>query len=488
MRRDIKNIVLIFLFIGFNSIVLASEFEWTQERLSVAYSKLSISQRKDLHINLLNSLDQQARKTDYEQEKINVYLTVNKLYFLESILDSAYASIDDPTIYCHFGGWMTTIKNSKCQAPWSRSVRNNAELEIFGKKYRNSCGGANLFRCNPLIFGPGDDGKGICTTTDDSDPRLSTSSCIDDFLAQPNSLEAHVESLIDNPEKLSQYLATTLETLRSCEVQDTPFAYCDRLVQILETTSEVVVQCSNQDNLLSYLPNIITPFNQDELDRITNGLGEKAVQYAKELEEKQEAIRLQNRKVLEEAISNATQEPRMRDTITRIRNNASKCLRELCNRSGFSNSKPANRSIAKCAAYVKHAIYPYPGEEGERYANFSEYPWSRNADDAVEGGNWLRKHGFENILDYPEMSHLTPETAPPGAIIVYEKINSNRNTTVDGVRRGAPGHIEIKASENEYISDFINDEPTRVGGLRRPIAIYYQIPDSYKEQLQEVPQ
>ena len=86
------------------------------------------------------------------------------------------------------------------------------------------------------------------------------------------------------------------------------------------------------------------------------------------------------------------------------------------------------------------------------------------------------------------MSHLTPETAPPGAIIVYEKINSRRNSTVDGVRRGAPGHIEIKASANEYISDFINDEPTRIGGLRRPIAIYYQIPDSYKERLQEVPQ
>ncbi len=485
MRRVFINLALVFTALATS--VSAADYQWTNERVDIAYGQLSLGERKEFHFNLMKVLEQKAKKTKYEQEKINVYLTQNNFYLLENLFNSAYATIEDPTIFCNFGGWMTNIKNGKCVAPWSRSVRDNPEMEIFGEGYKNSCGGANLFRCNPIIFGPGDDGKGICTTTDDSDPNLATSSCIDDFLKDHVAGMDHLISLQEDPKKLSAYIAIAAESMRSCEVSSTNFDYCKNLTWIMENTTKTVVQCMDVQNLISFLPDVITPFNQDEIDKITNGLGTKAVEYLEELEKKQEEARLFNRGILEQAITASVEDERMKDTITRIRDNTTECLRGLCKGTRYSKSKPKTKSIAKCAAYVKHALYPYPAEEGKRFANFSEYPWGKNADDAVEGGRWLKKLGFENILDYPEMAHLTPETAPPGAIIVYEKIRSGRTTTVDGVRRGAPGHIEIKASENEYISDFINDEPTRVGGMRRPIGIYYQIPDEYKKQLKEVP-
>ncbi|MBC97529.1 MAG: hypothetical protein CME63_07250 [Halobacteriovoraceae bacterium] len=464
------------------------------DTIRLAYDDLTFKEKTEFHHTLMKVLEIQTKSTKYSDPKINVLLEKISQHnfsgpdsFIDLFLPSTFAN--DPTLYCHFGGWMATMDNDEnCMLPWSRWVRGDAEMETFGATYEHSCGGANLFRCNPLIFGPGEDGKGICTTTDDSDPNLSTSSCLEDFMQTPDALENKVNELQEDPQALAQYLAITAETMRLCEVRARKFSYCNDLLHLLESTSKAAVTCEAHDSLVSLLPNIVTPFNEDELNEITHGLGAEAIRYARELEERQERISRENREVLEEALAGAAQESTMAATIERIRNNASKCLRGLCKGTEYSSSKPATKSIAKCAAYVKHAIYPYPSESGERYANFSEYPWGRDADDAVEGGNWLKDHGFENILDYPEMSHLTPETAPPGAIIVYEKINSRRNSTVDGVRRGAPGHIEIKASANEYISDFINDEPTRIGGLRRPIAIYYQIPDSYKERLQEVPQ
>ena len=476
------------IFIAFMIGLCAEANLWTPESLKESYNLLNRNSKRQFHKELLNILERQSLATKYQQRKIKVYTSSRSSQLLNLLFDQAFASINDPSIVCQFGGWMTHVENSECLPPWSRSVRNDPALEIFGEKYRNSCGGANLFRCNPVIFGPGDDDKGLCTTTDDSDPNFATSACIEEFNKDPNALQNYIDILADDPEHLAQYLAITIETLRFCETQSDPFSYCNELSGMLEDISSSAVTCSSEESLISFLPDIMTPFNEEEMNRITNGLGQKAIEYTEELEARQFLIRDQNKSILEQAIRDAQADPRMRDTITRIRDNADECLRGLCSGSRYSRSKPATKSIAKCAAYVKHAIFPYPSERGSRFSEFSEYPWGRDADDAVEGDNWLSDQGFVNILDYPEMSHLTPENAPVGAIIVYEKLNSRRSTVVNGQRRGAPGHIEIKASENEYISDFINDEPTRVGGLRRPIGIYYQIPPSVEAQIQEIPE
>ncbi len=454
------------------------------------YASFNRTQRIQFHKNFLNILERETLKTEYEQKKIKVYTSYQSLDFLNLWVDSAQASLDDPTIFCNFGGWVTNIEASKCLAPWSRSVKNDPELDIFGDHYAHSCGGANLFRCNPLVFGPGDDGKGFCVSTDDSDPNLSTTACMEEFLKDPKAVDSLIDDLEANPKKLAAYLATAVETIRSCNVQTDPFSYCGELTNLMENVSLIASRCTDQAELVSLLPDIITPLNEDDLNKITEGLGTVAREYAEQLEELKLEARKHNKRVLEQAIASAQKDQRLIDTLDRVRNNASKCLRDLCNNSRFrgKSRKTATSSIAKCAAYVKHAFFPYSSDSGARFASYPEYPWDNKADDAVESSSWLKKHGFVNVLDYPELGHLTPENAPVGAIIVYEKQNSSRKTRVDGVLRGAPGHIEYKASENEYISDFINDEPTRVGGERTPIGIYFRITKEFTDQLKEVPE
>ncbi len=459
--------------------------QWNQARVEEGYATLKMKEKVKFHRTLMMALERQALTTQYEQSKIEVYTTYHSNLFVDLLIQQAHASMDDKTVRCQFGGWMTSIKNSKCAPPWKRSVRDDSSLDKFGGKYAHSCGGANLFRCNPIIFGPGEDGHGICTTTDDNDPNLATSSCLEDFNKDPVSAREHVKRLADNPEMLSQYLAITVETMRFCEVQESPFSYCSQLNQYLESSSKSAVSCAVQEDLISFLPVIMTPFNEDELDALTNGLGTKAKEYMEQLEERQLSALRHNREVFETAIKAAQADQRLIDTIERAKTNTTRCLREMCEGTGYSKSKPSSKSIAFCAAYVKHALFPYNGDKGRRFANFSEYPWG---DDAVESAPWLEKQGFVNILDYPSMSNITPENAPDGAIIVYEKTSGRKNYTVNGKKHAGPGHIEIKASDKEYISDFINDEPTRIGGLRRPIGIYYKLPSEYKKQLQEIPE
>ncbi len=159
------------IFIAFITGLSVEANLWTPESLKESYNHLNTSSKKHFHKTLLNVLERQSLATKYQQRKIKVYTTSHSTQVLDLLFDQAFASINDPSIVCQFGGWMTHIENGECLPPWSRSVRNDPELDIFGENYRNSCGGANLFRCNPVIFGPGDDEKGICTTTDDSDPN-----------------------------------------------------------------------------------------------------------------------------------------------------------------------------------------------------------------------------------------------------------------------------------------------------------------------------
>ncbi len=482
---DVKMIIVsaILILSFFNLSIFASiesDSHWNQQLVEESYKSLDFKEKITLHKTLMLVLERQSIKTRYEQRKIEVYTSYNSTYFLDTLFEQAQASLGDETVACHFGGWMTLVENSKCVPPWKRSVRDSSKLDRFGGKYTKSCGGPSLFRCNPVVFGPGEDGDGICTSTDDSDPNLATTSCIEDFKKNPNAIREHIEKLIEDPELLSQYLAVTVESLRSCEVQSDPFSYCEELGELMQRSSQQASLCADVDNLVSFLPDVLTPFNLDEIDEITNGLGTRAKEYMETLEERQLLALNNNRNTIGRAIEAAQRDQRLIDTITRVRNNTTKCIRDMC-----SGTKSATKSIAYCAAYVKHAIFPYNSEKGRRFANFSEYPWGS---DAVESGPWLEEQGFVNIMDYPSMANMTPENAPNGAIIVYEKINSRQNVTIDGRRYGGPGHIEIKASENEYISDFINDEPTRIGGLRRPIGIYFKIPREFRDQIEEIPE
>lgn len=71
---------------------------------------------------------------------------------------------------CLYGGWPSFMsQNNKCVAPWNHSQ--NSTLMNYGPTYSQNhfCGGKNLFRCNPVLFGPGRDGRGHCVKFSNND-------------------------------------------------------------------------------------------------------------------------------------------------------------------------------------------------------------------------------------------------------------------------------------------------------------------------------
>lgn len=64
---------------------------------------------------------------------------------------------------CLYGGWPSFMsQDNKCVAPWNHAQ--NSTLMNYGPTYSQNhfCGGENYFRCNPVLFGPGQDGRGHC--------------------------------------------------------------------------------------------------------------------------------------------------------------------------------------------------------------------------------------------------------------------------------------------------------------------------------------
>jgi len=477
-----KLTLLISIFFGVQTLALEQGISFE------LYHQLSFERKKDFHQALMKVMERRTLGTRFRDSIIEERLTSSVMKSWDFWISTAHADVENAEIFCNFGGWISEFDDEgECLAPWSSKVRENSVLSVYGPVYNGefSCGGAKLFRCNPIIFGQGPrdgDGKGFCATADDRDPRDSTTACIE-LYEGGGDVETHINELKEDPEKLANYLGIASEVLRFCQKSFDDFPYCDQLTTNILNTSGQLVSCENRDSLLPFMPDIVTPFNLDELDSIAKGLGSKTKLYLEELRKKQIAAVEKNKEVLNEAIESYSVDPRTSATLERLRNNSKKCLIDSCKGTRHKNSKPSSKSVAFCARYVKFALFPY-GEENA-FGEWADYPWST---DAVESGAWLKEMGFTNLMARPEMSQLTPENAPKGAIIVYEDVSTRRYYNVDGQKRGGPGHIEIKGESDEYMSDFINDEPTRIGGLRKPIGIYIKIKPKFEEAMVEVPE
>ncbi|PIR28740.1 MAG: hypothetical protein COV38_14475, partial [Bdellovibrionales bacterium CG11_big_fil_rev_8_21_14_0_20_38_13] len=124
-------------------------------------------------------------------------------------------------------------------------------------------------------------------------------------------------------------------------------------------------------------------------------------------------------------------------------------------------SKLATSSIGRCLMYVKFGLVS---------GGYMPYPGTRHAQDF---GPVLRNNGFTNLMNTPGFEDITPENAPPGAVIIY--------------RGGESGHIEVKMDDGKYGSDFVSSSPISARTSRRvPIGIYVKIPRNI-EGLVEVP-
>lgn len=144
--------------------------------------------------------------------------------------------------------------------------------------------------------------------------------------------------------------------------------------------------------------------------------------------------------------------PEVEGMIEVLRENAKKCIRhkssynkKYC--SPGSDSKPSNQSTGFCYRYVKYGLMG--GGLSDHYLGGSA---------AKNAGEHLEKIGMENILGEAPFIVTNAETAPVGAVLVYEG--------------GKYGHIEVKAGPDEFISDFVSDKPIDEYLSRKLIGVY----------------
>ena len=147
----------------------------------------------------------------------------------------------------------------------------------------------------------------------------------------------------------------------------------------------------------------------------------------------------------------------VKDMIQVARANASRCLEDSC-RKGRSKrtpgrgKRPEQVSVGHCYRYVKYALIGAGVVEKK-----SAWP-AKNRYEMVyakSAGKSLERLGFKNI----KSEGIDAKKAPKGAILVY-----------DGGSKY--GHVEIKTGENEFTSDYIDDQPVSIKGRYRLIGVY----------------
>lgn len=136
-----------------------------QSSLGAEVSGLKAKDFQSLSFNRLQSARQsyidfmkRAEVKYYTHEKYSVQNPQGKAGGEEAFryiknLYSAYAATGD---VCFFGGWPSKMSGSYCQAPWKH--QSDSTVKEFGKAYTSEvfCGDPDQFRCNPALFGEGD--------------------------------------------------------------------------------------------------------------------------------------------------------------------------------------------------------------------------------------------------------------------------------------------------------------------------------------------
>ncbi len=411
-----------------------------------------------------------------------------------SVSMSSFALDDnsgDSRPMCNFGGWMSLFdKEGNCMPPWKRFVKEDDGIADFGQPYTSkfSCG-KNLFRCNPLVFGPANDGKGHCVLTNDKDANLATKACLEK--SNPKAIQEQIVRLSKDPEKHAQFIGVAAETIRFCKSQTGGAEYCNELESILSSSSKRLADCTKGSDLYDFLPFVVSPLNEDEINQITNNLVPGFEKYLIEKQRKIDEAKAHNKLIYDKALATFVGAPKTALMIKTIKGNTTKCLDRSCYRDQKDktsksikgnaywkkNAKGKNRlvkkahgSLAFCYRYVKYGL---TGKD-----NYVDSKWDIGGVNAVHAGKYLKDLGFQNIMNDPNFPDVDIHNAPIGSIIVYKK---------KGAAKGRPGHIEIKTAEDEYTSDFINDSPTTVGGQRIPIGIYVDLPKDQLSKLVEVP-
>lgn len=108
------------------------------------------------------------------------------------ISSSVIAADDSQSKKCFYGGWPSQMSGEVCMHPWTHGYNDWAKgqscVSPYNDKERscndlidttyNSCGKANLFRCNALVFGKDKKGRGKCIDIS-TKPKSISKACLE---------------------------------------------------------------------------------------------------------------------------------------------------------------------------------------------------------------------------------------------------------------------------------------------------------------------
>jgi hypothetical protein len=228
----------------------------------------SLESFAEYHDALLDTIMEFERSGTYEDEfptegKVTeLQRTIRTIRLFKMLVNEAYA-VEKGQI-CFYGGWPSRMVGGKCQAPWKN--KGDTELKKLGATYTSeyNCGGVNLFRCNPMLFGPGKSGKGICI----SFKKVSeiTNKC---YAESRDQIERLYESFKTNPLFRKNYIATVTAMITFCANRKT-YPACELLT--LQTGDMVARSCGQTMDLSEMLStgSIVTLYKELEKISIEN--------------------------------------------------------------------------------------------------------------------------------------------------------------------------------------------------------------------------
>lgn len=196
--------------------------------LFAAFLLLSLNSWADFKSLSLQDLQKLSRdrQNQYFDEWRNILLQMEKRQpanarstslFLRMILDEAYAAPGDT---CNYAGYLSTRNAADvCSKP---APREWPFVSTTGRSITQSfCTGSGQTLCNPLVFGFGPDGSGICTTS----RSYPTQDCDRQYRAIPNYGGAEIASQLkglglaeafqDEAQKMADYCATPQATQKN---------------------------------------------------------------------------------------------------------------------------------------------------------------------------------------------------------------------------------------------------------------------------------
>lgn len=165
----LKLMSVVALFLSFQNITLAVEYLYIE---NTDLSKLPLKQRVAAHKKMsaiLVELEKEEKFPPYKPSKLS---KVDFYRFLSNLLvDGAIAN--ESSNMCLFGGWLSQ-RQGRCGVPWSSSATAIASSrETLAYDSKTYCGSSGLFRCNPLVFGPGIDTANLPGEVSERFPHLN---------------------------------------------------------------------------------------------------------------------------------------------------------------------------------------------------------------------------------------------------------------------------------------------------------------------------